>query len=198
MLTVMQAIGRVRPLDPEALNEEATTSAAVATQRPSTIESPSTSTAPTGRLPVATLQVVLTLDPFPPTPPPSLSPTIPPCTPHPCPRSDIHPPTPQSFPELSPIPSFDLGIGPTPPEHEPPSHNTPSGPSSGIDPPPVQAEQAVVLLAPPEGRPKRISKAPPYGIGGHKHGHKTGPEASNEGHARPSPHYMRWRKVQKR
>ncbi|KAL0006724.1 hypothetical protein SO802_008226 [Lithocarpus litseifolius] len=48
-----------------------------------------------------------------PTPLPSPSPTIPPPTPHPCPRSDIRPPTPWSFPELSPIPSFDLGIDPT-------------------------------------------------------------------------------------
>ena len=168
-LTAVQVIGHVQPLDPKAPDEEA------ATQRPSTTESPSMSTAPTGHLPVATPRVVLTLDPFPPTPPPSLSPTIPPCIPHPCLRSDIRSPTPQSFPKLSPIPSFDLGIGPTPPEHEPPSHSTPSGPSSGIDPPPVQAEQAVVLLAPPEGRPKRISKAHPCGIGGTNMDTKLGP-----------------------
>nr|POE86338.1 gdp-l-galactose phosphorylase 1 [Quercus suber] len=80
---------------------------------------------------------------------------------------------PLEFPELSPIPSLNLGIGPTPPhmQQEPPSHNTPTGPSSAIDPPLVEPEQAVGLLAVPEGRPKRISKAPPCGTGGHKHGH---------------------------
>ncbi|KAK9988545.1 hypothetical protein SO802_028784 [Lithocarpus litseifolius] len=80
-------------------------------------------------------------------------------------------------------------------QQEPPSHSTSIGPSSGIDPPHVQAEQAVGLPAVPEGRLKRISKAPPYGTGGHKHGHKAGPEASDEGHARPPPHYTRQRKV---
>nr|XP_023871646.1 uncharacterized protein LOC111984251 [Quercus suber] len=49
-------------------------------------------------------------------PHPAPRPTIPPPTPHPCHRSDIRPPFPQSFPELSPIPSFDLGLHPTPPE----------------------------------------------------------------------------------
>nr|POE95380.1 serine/threonine-protein phosphatase 7 long form like [Quercus suber] len=100
------------------------------------------------------------------------------------------------FPELSPIPSFDLGIGPSPPDmqQEPPSLNTPTGPSSAIDPPPVEPEQAIGLLAVPEGRPKCISKAPPCGTGGHKHGHKPGPEASDEGHARPPPRYTRQHK----
>ena len=74
----------------------------------------------------------------------------------------------------------------------------PTGLSSGIDPPPVQAEQAVGLHAVPEGRPKRISKAPPCGTRGHKHGHKAGPEASDEGHARPPIRYTRQHKVQKR
>nr|POF24285.1 hypothetical protein CFP56_40400 [Quercus suber] len=107
--------------------------------------------------------------------------------------SDIHPPTPRSFPELSPIPSFDLGIGPTPPDmqQEPPSHSTSIGPSSGIDPPHVQAEQAVGLPALAEGWLKRISKTPPCGTVGHKDGHKAGLEASAEGHARPPPHYTR-------
>ncbi|KAK7837477.1 hypothetical protein CFP56_021220 [Quercus suber] len=72
-------------------------------------------------------------------------------------------------------------------QQEPPSHNTPTGPSLAIDPPLVEPEQAVGLPAVPEGRPKRISKAPPCGTRGHKHGHKPGPEASNEGHARPPP-----------
>ncbi|KAF3965137.1 hypothetical protein CMV_010642 [Castanea mollissima] len=78
---------------------------------------------------------------------------------------------------------------------QPPSHSTSTGPSSGIDPPHVQAEQPVGLPAEPAGRPKRISKAPPCGTGGHKHGHNAGPEASDEGHARPPPHYTRQRKV---
>ncbi|XP_065634859.1 eukaryotic initiation factor 4A-3-like [Quercus suber] len=93
-----------------------------------------------------------------------------------------------------------MGIGPSPPDmhQEPPSLNTPTGPSSAIDPPPVEPEQAVGLPAVPEGRPKRISKAPPCGTGGHKHGHKPGPEASDEGHARPPPRHTRQHKVQKR
>ncbi|KAL4638090.1 hypothetical protein ACB092_03G125000 [Castanea dentata] len=112
-----------------------------------------------------------------PTPHPSPSPTIPPPTPHSCPGSDIRPPTPRSFPELSPIPSFDLGIDPNPPDsqqQEPPSHNMSTGPSSGIDPPHVQAEQAIGLPAVAEGRPKRISKAPPCGIGGTNMDRKLG------------------------
>nr|POF20180.1 putative gtp-binding protein obgc2 [Quercus suber] len=59
-------------------------------------------------------------------------------------------------------------------QQEPPSHNTPTGPSSAIDPPLVEPEQAVGLPTMPEGRPKRISKAPPCGTGGHKHGHPKG------------------------
>ena len=72
------------------------------------------------------------------------------------------------------------------------------GPSSAIDPPHVQVEQAGGLPAQPEGWPKRISKAPHCGTGGHKHGHNTRPKASNEGHARPPPHYTKQHKVQKR
>ncbi|KAK7833516.1 hypothetical protein CFP56_025577 [Quercus suber] len=136
VLNAVQEIGRVRSLDLEAPNEDIATPVATHTQRLSTIESPSTSTTPAGRPPVATPQVVPTPDPSPstsrpsfsptipsPTPRPSPSPphpspssTIPPPTPYPCPKSDIRPPTPQSFPELSPIPSFNLGIGPTPPD----------------------------------------------------------------------------------
>ncbi|KAF3951833.1 hypothetical protein CMV_022558 [Castanea mollissima] len=135
-----------------------------------------------------------------PIPHPSSSPTtIPSPTPHPCPGSDIRPPTPRSFPELSPIPSFDLGLDLTPPDMhpQPPSHSTSTGPSSGIDPPHVHIEQPVGLPAEAGGRPKRIAKAPPCGTKGHKHGHNAGPEASDEGHARPPPHYTRWHKVQK-
>ena len=69
---------------------------------------------------------------------------------------------------MSPIPSFDLGIHLTPPtmQQEPPSHSMSIGPSSAIDPPHVQVEQAGGLPAQPEGRLKRISKAPPCGTGG--------------------------------
>ena len=83
-------------------------------------------------------------------------------------------------------------------QQEPPFHNTSTGPSLGIDPPYIQAKQAVGLPAMAEGRPKSISKAPPYGTGGHKHGHKVGAEASDEGRVRPLPHYTRQLKVQKR
>ena len=83
-------------------------------------------------------------------------------------------------------------------QQEPPSDSMSIGPSSAIDPPPVQVEQAGGLPAQPEGWPKRISKAPPCGTGGHKHGHKAGPEASDEGHERPSPQYTRRHKVRKR
>ena len=83
-------------------------------------------------------------------------------------------------------------------QQEPPSDSMSIGPSSAIDPPHVQVKQAGGLPAQPEGWPKRISKAPPCGTGGHKHGHKAGPEASDEGHARPSPQYTRRHKVQKR
>uniref|UniRef100_A0A7N2L283 Uncharacterized protein n=1 Tax=Quercus lobata TaxID=97700 RepID=A0A7N2L283_QUELO len=83
------------------------------------------------------------------------------------------------------------------PRQEPPSHSTSIGPSSAIDPPHVQVEQAVGLPAVAKGLPKRISKAPPYGTGGHKHGHNARPKASDKGHARPSPHYTRRHKVQK-
>ena len=127
-------------------------------------------------------------------------PTIPPPTPYPCLVSDIRPPTPSLLPEVSPIPSFDLGIHLTPStmQQEPPSHSTSIGPSSAIDPPHVQVEQASGLPAQPEGQLKCISKAPPCGTGGHKHGHNSGPEASDERHARPPPHYTRRHKVQKR
>ena len=153
VLIAVQAIGRVRPPDPKVPNEEAATLAAAATQRPSTTESPSTSTAPTRRLPIRTPRLVPTPDPPPPTlhlslsptiPSPTLHPsrssTIPPPIPHPCPGSDIRPPTPRSFPELSPIPSFDLGLDQTPPDLQPlpPSHSTSTGPSSAVDPPHVQ------------------------------------------------------------
>ena len=130
VLTAVHAIERVQPPIPEAPNEKAATPTAVATQRPSTTERPSTSTASAergSRLPIATPQVVPTLDPSPstshpspsptipsPIPHPSPHPTIPPPTPYPCPGSDIRPPILRSFPELSPIPSFDLGIDPTP------------------------------------------------------------------------------------
>ncbi|KAK7832591.1 hypothetical protein CFP56_026267 [Quercus suber] len=156
VLKAVHKIGRVQPPIPEAPNEEAATPTAAATQRLSTTESPSTSTTPTGRCsrpPVATTRVVPTPDPSPstphpppsltipsPTPRPSPSPTIPPPTLHPCPGSDIRPPTPLSFPhELSPIPSFELGIDPTPPDmqQEPPSHSKSTSPSSSIDPPHV-------------------------------------------------------------
>ena len=83
-------------------------------------------------------------------------------------------------------------------QQEPPSDSMSIGPSSAIDLPHVQVEQAGGLPAQLEGRPKRISKAPPCGTGGYKHGHKTGPEASDEGHAKPPPQYTRRHKVQKR
>nr|POE73513.1 hypothetical protein CFP56_33935 [Quercus suber] len=82
-------------------------------------------------------------------------------------------------------------------QQEPPSHSTSIAPSLAIDPPHIQAEQAVGLPAMAEGRLKRISKPPPCGTGGHKHGHKAGPEASDEEHARPPPRYTRQPKVQK-
>ena len=72
------------------------------------------------------------------------------------------------------------------------------GPSSAIDPPHVQVEQAGGLPAQPEGQSKCISNAPPCGIGGHKHGHNTGPEVIDERYARPPPHYTRRHKVLKR
>ena len=72
VLEAVHEIGRVQPPEPKASNEEAATPAAEPTQRPSTIETPSTSTAPAGRSPVATPRVVL-------------SPTIPLHPPH------IHP-----------------------------------------------------------------------------------------------------------
>ncbi|KAL0010956.1 hypothetical protein SO802_006064 [Lithocarpus litseifolius] len=173
VLKAVHEIGRVQPPIPGAPNKEVATPVAVPTQRPSTTENPSTSIAPAkshSNLPVATPRVVLTPNPSPSTPHPSLRPTIPSPTPHPslrptipsptphpsppptilsptphpCPGSDIRPPTPRSFLELSPIPSFDLDIDPTPPDMhtEPHSHYTSTGPSSGIDPPHVQAEQA--------------------------------------------------------
>ena len=83
-------------------------------------------------------------------------------------------------------------------QQQPPSHSESTTLSSAIDPPYVQAEQAVGLPTAVEGRPKRISKPPPCGTGGHKHGHNVRPEASDEGHARPPLHYTRRRKIQKR
>ena len=68
VLETVHEIGRVRPRESEAPNKEAATPAAVPTQRPSTTESPSTSTAPVGRYSrphVATPQGVPTLDPSP-------------------------------------------------------------------------------------------------------------------------------------
>uniref|UniRef100_A0A7N2N748 Aminotransferase-like plant mobile domain-containing protein n=1 Tax=Quercus lobata TaxID=97700 RepID=A0A7N2N748_QUELO len=162
-----------------------------------TIPSPSSHPAPTPTIPSRSPHPAPTPTIPSPTPHPSPCPTIPPPTPLPCDGSDVRPPTPQSFLQLSPIPSFDLG---TPPDmqQEPPSHSSFSTPSSAIDAPHVQAEQAVGLPTAAEARPKRISKAPPCGTGGHKHGHNVGPEASDEGHARPPPHYTRRRKIQKR
>nr|POE89478.1 ruvb-like protein 1 [Quercus suber] len=164
-----------------------------------TIPSPIPHPSPTLTIPSSTPHPSPSLTIPSPIPHPSPRPTIPPPTPHP-PRSDIHPPHPQSFPELSPIPSFYMGLDPTPPDlqQQPPSHSTSITPSSAIDPPHVQAKQAVGLPAMAEGRPKRISKAPPCGTGGHKHGHNAGPDASDEEHARPPPHYTRQPKVQKR
>ncbi|KAF3963547.1 hypothetical protein CMV_012072 [Castanea mollissima] len=222
VLKAMQEIGRVQPPIPEAPNEEAATPSAAPTQSPSTSRA---SIGRGSRSPVATPRVVPTPDPHPSTPNPSPSPTIPSPiphpspsptipspiphpspspttipspTPHPCPGSDIRPPTPRSFPELTPIPSFDLGLDPTPPDMhtQPPSHSTSTGPSSGIDPPHVHAEQPIGLPAEAAGRPKCISKAPSCRTGGHKHGHNAGPKASDEGHARPPPHYTRRPSVQ--
>ncbi|KAK7858661.1 udp-rhamnose/udp-galactose transporter 5, partial [Quercus suber] len=210
VLKAVNEIGRVQPHICESLNEEAATPEAAATERPST----STALAGLGsHLPVATPQVVPTLDPSPsiphpspspnipsPTPHPSPTPNIPPPTPHPCLGSDIPPPTPRSVTELTPIPSFDLSIDPTPPDMhtEPPSHSMSTGPSLGMDPPHVQAKQAVRLPAELEGQLKHISKAPPCGTRGHRHGHKARHEASDQGHARPPPphskHYMRQHK----
>ncbi|KAK7838947.1 hypothetical protein CFP56_018907 [Quercus suber] len=189
VLTAVHHIDRVQPPIPEALNEEATSPAG-----PSTTKGPSTSTAPTGcpsrlptpdpspytphqypwlTIPSSTSHPSPTLTISSPIPHPSLSLTISSPIPHPSPSPIIPPPTPQEFPKLSPTPSLNLVIGPTPPymQQEPPSHNTPTGPSSAIDPPLVEPEQAVGLPTMPEGRPKRISKAPPCGTGGHKHGH---------------------------
>ena len=38
----------------------------------------------------------------------------------------------------------------------------------------VENEQVVGLQSPPQGRPKRTTKAPPCGTGGHKAGYKAG------------------------
>ena len=38
----------------------------------------------------------------------------------------------------------------------------------------VKNEQVVGLHSPPQGRPKRTTKTPPHGTGGHKAGHKAG------------------------
>nr|POF19630.1 hypothetical protein CFP56_39078 [Quercus suber] len=62
-------------------------------------------------------------------------------------------------------------------------------------------KQIVRLQSPPQGRPKRTTKAPPCGTGGHKVGHKAGPtqhEESYQGDAVPPPphtkHYTRQHK----
>nr|POE91890.1 puromycin-sensitive aminopeptidase [Quercus suber] len=153
VLTAVHHIDRVQPPIPEAPNEEAASPAG-----PSTTEGPSTSTTPTGcpsPQPVATPPSLSTPDPSPytphpspsltissPIPHPSPSLTIPSSIPHPFPSPVIPPPTLQEFLELSPIPSLNLGIGPTPPhmQQEPPSHNMPIGPSSAIDPPLVEPD----------------------------------------------------------
>nr|POF03097.1 transcription initiation factor tfiid subunit 4b [Quercus suber] len=70
----------------------------------------------------------------------------------------------------------------------------------------VENEQVVVgLQSPPQGRPKRTTKAPPCGTGGHKAGHKAGPtqrEEPHQGDAEPPPphtrHYTRQHKRLKR
>uniref|UniRef100_A0A7N2MA12 Uncharacterized protein n=1 Tax=Quercus lobata TaxID=97700 RepID=A0A7N2MA12_QUELO len=187
--------------DPSASTPHASASPTIpsSTPHPSptvTIPSPNPHSAPTATIPSPSPHPAPTPTIPSPAHHPSPCPTIPPPTPLPCSGSDVRPPTPQSFLQLSPIPSFDLG---TPPDmqQEPPSHSSFSTPSSAIDPPHVQAEQAVGLPTAAEGRPKRISKAPPCGTGGHKHGHNVGPEASDEGHARPPPHYTRRCKIQK-
>ncbi|KAK7833562.1 transcription initiation factor tfiid subunit 4b [Quercus suber] len=67
----------------------------------------------------------------------------------------------------------------------------------------VENEQVVVgLQSPPQGRPKRTTKAPPCGTGGHKAGHKAGPtqrEEPHQGDAEPPPphtrHYTRQHKL---
>ena len=59
----------------------------------------------------------------------------------------------------------------------------------------VQSEEAIGLPVELEGLQKRTLKAPLCGTGGHKHGHKVGHEAFDQGHARPPPsqskYYMR-------
>ena len=134
----------------EALIDEAATLEAAG------IERPSTSIALVGcghGQHVATTQVVLSPDRSLPTHHPSPSLDIPPPTPYPYLGPDIPLPTPCSFLELSPIPSFDLGIdfNPTPlvMHTEPPSYTSghidheslpPTsfiGPTSAMDPPHV-------------------------------------------------------------
>ena len=71
VLEAVHEIGRGRPREPEAPNKEAATPAAVPTQRPSTTESPSTSTAPAGRCsrpPVPTFRLSLPSIPLHPMP----------------------------------------------------------------------------------------------------------------------------------
>ena len=157
VLKAVNEIDRVHGHIVKAPNEEASTLEVAATERSST------STAPTrhGYVQcVATPQVVPSPDPSPPTPHPSPSPDIPSPTSHPCLGFDIPPPTRLSFPQLSPIPSFDLGIdfNPTPPimHTEPPSHTTShidhesfpptssTGPTSDIDPPHANHVQSEV------------------------------------------------------
>nr|POE86234.1 serine/threonine-protein phosphatase 7 long form like [Quercus suber] len=66
----------------------------------------------------------------------------------------------------------------------------------------VENEQVVGLQSPPQGRPKRTTKAPPCGIGGHKAGHKAGPTQREEPHqgdaVPPSPHTRHYTRQHKR
>ena len=131
VLKAVNEIDRVHGHIVKASNEEASTLEVAATERSST------STAPARH---GYVQCVAT----------------PPVVPSP----DPSPPTRLSFPQLSPIPSFDLGIdfNPTPPimHTEPPSHTTShidhesfpptssTGPTSDIDPPHANHVQSEV------------------------------------------------------
>ena len=142
VLKAVNEINCVRGHIAKAPNKEASTLEVAATERSST----STAPARHGYVQcVATPQVVP-------------SPDIPSPTSHPCLGFDIPPPTRLSFPQLSPIPSFDLGIdfNPTPPimHTKPPSHTTghidhesfpptsSTGPTLDINPPHVDHVQS--------------------------------------------------------